>query len=365
MSLSLQRGNILWLWLQSVLYGMYTIIFAGCVYILQSRKLFSGSKVYKLMLVVVSLFICATAEAVIYFAYTFILSDVQSDMPYPGETEKQLHEKNTDNLLACILAPIVATNTVIADGLLIWRSFVVWERRKSVIIVPSFLLLAGAACGYALTYFAAEAYLVRLHLPLSVTTPPEGWIHAGKWSMIMRTVFFSTSLATNVFVTALIAGRIWWLNNGLGDVLGHKHVKPYGRIVTVLIESGAINSACLLLGLIMDGPFNTHIIQGASGSEFQVATFVVFPSTIANIFPTLLVVLVALGKTTQPTTVAMATREGAVDTRVTLPTILFAHTGMDSTQSTDSCEMVARRVEFNAQKQNRPMERRNSALSTA
>ncbi|KZT19103.1 hypothetical protein NEOLEDRAFT_1142532 [Neolentinus lepideus HHB14362 ss-1] len=244
-------------------------------------------------------------------------------MPYAGETEKQLREKDTDNLLACILAPIVATNTVIADGLLIWRCFVVWERKLRVAVLPSILLLAGAACGYALTYFTAQAYLIRLHLPLSATTPPEGWVEAGKWSMYMRTVFFSTSLATNVLVTILIAGRILWLNRGLGDILGQKHAKTYSRIALILIESGAINSACLLLGLIMDGPFNTHIIQGASGSEFQVSTFVVFPSTIANIFPTLLVLLVALGKTTQPT--STISYNGALDTHVTFPSIVFSH----------------------------------------
>ncbi|TFK54860.1 hypothetical protein OE88DRAFT_1653394 [Heliocybe sulcata] len=325
MALSLQRGNILWSWIQSVLYGMYTIIFMCCVYALYSRRLFDSVRKNPLVLVVVSLFLCGTAEAIIYFIYTFELADVPSDLPFPGETEAQLREKDTGNLLAVILAPIVATNTVIADGLLIWRTYVVWAECAIIAAIPSIILLIGAGCGYALTYYSAQAYFIRLHLPLSTKVVPESWIQAGIWSERMRTIFFSMSLATNVIVTILIAGRISWLNRGLKDVLGDSNSKPYQRIILlVIIESGVFNAACLLLGLIMNGPLKAHLLQGASDAGFQVATFVVFPSTIANIFPTLLVLLVALGKTTEPSSV---TSSSAVPNRthLALSTIVFAH----------------------------------------
>jgi len=203
---------------------------------------------------------------------------------------------------------------------------VVWGKKPIIAAIPSILLLIGTGCGYTLTYYSAQAYYVRLHLPLSVKVVPQAWIEAGIWSERMRTIFFSMSLATNVIVTVLIAARISWLNQGLREALGGRNSKPYHRIILLIIESGVVNAACLLLGLIMNGPLKTHLIQGESGSEFQVATFVVFPSTIANIFPTLLILLVALGKTTEPS--STGSRSGTHNfnsTRVTVPTLTFAH----------------------------------------
>lgn len=75
--------------------------------------------------------------------------------------------------------------------------------------------------------------------------------------------------------TALIAGRVWWIQRKLQKT----GVAVVGRDLTpaliVVIESGAIYSACLiiLLALYLSGSFAQYILlDGVSSSNFRKST---------------------------------------------------------------------------------------------
>jgi len=102
----------------------------------------------------------------------------------------------------------------------------------------------------------------------------------------------------------LIAVRIWWLAKQ-ARVLGKRHVVKYRQAAAIIIESGAIYSACIMTLLILYCQ-NTN------------AQYIVYDSLsqVMGIVPTMIIVRVGLGISTQDvgtfaaTTIASETPSG-------------------------------------------------------
>ncbi|EEB94640.1 hypothetical protein MPER_06512, partial [Moniliophthora perniciosa FA553] len=110
------------------------------------------------------------------------------------------------------------------------------------------------------------------------------------------TALFALSMGTNVIVTSLIAGRIWYIGHHATKNLGRQHGVKYSRAVVVIVESGALYSVSLLILLILF----------AMGNDAQIILFGC-ASQIVGIAPTLIIVRVGLGLTSQDNIATVAT----------------------------------------------------------
>ncbi|KZT28121.1 hypothetical protein NEOLEDRAFT_1130097 [Neolentinus lepideus HHB14362 ss-1] len=316
--LSYQKSNILWLWIQSVLYGIYIPVFGASVYILASQEQSSQAN-RRFMLGTAILFTIVSLETVCTFVDIFMTSDIMASTPYSGETPEIVQEKNISNFIDCFLDALNTTNIIFADGLLIWRCYMVWGRSIVVTIFPVIMLAAGSACGYTMVYLDSQFFLLRLRTAWNLPPPPE-WTQLEKMYEYMSVAYYSTTLVTNLLMTSLIAFRIWRINKGLRPHLGPDHGGAYRRIVLAMVETGAIYSACLLIAVVYDARSALTATQALGVSRSVVVM-------ISGIAPTLLIVLAGLRRTTEPS--ALVSTGIAFHIPPTLPVI-------EVTQSTES-----------------------------
>jgi len=166
------------------------------------------------------------------------------------------------------------TSHIVADSLVIYRCYVVWGFSIKIIILPLILLIATSVCAYIAVFNFSQ-----IHPGQNVFA-----INIAEWG----TALFSLSLATNIIVTFLIAGRIWWISRKACKLLGKEIRRKYNHTVAIVLESGAIYSVSLM----------TLLILYCSKTNAQ---YIVYDALaqIMGIVPTLIIVRVGLGLSTQ------------------------------------------------------------------
>ncbi|KAJ7836615.1 hypothetical protein B0H13DRAFT_1120689 [Mycena leptocephala] len=229
------------LWVGTFFYGIYFVLFCICIYILLHRPRNLGNTI--LLVTAIVLFTLASVQTVL----NLVLGAADIDginVPY-------------DNL-SLANGMIYVVNNVIADALVIYRCYSVWNRNIYVIILPVILLITTSVFGWDIL------------LPLGP--------------------FFALSLATNILVTTLTAGRIWWICRQARAYLKTDVQRRYVSCISILVESGVIYSASVLTYLILGAIPSVSIVQEP---VMQVLAQVV------GIVPTLIIVRVGLGVSVQ------------------------------------------------------------------
>ncbi|KAJ6477062.1 hypothetical protein C8R45DRAFT_934688 [Mycena sanguinolenta] len=177
-----------------------------------------------LLVTAIALFTLVTVQTVI----TLILGtgEIEDfDIPYRqlGDATDVIYTINKYVQILSIAAIFMEPSSFIADGLVIYRCYVVWNNNVLVTILPLLMLIAGTILG-----------LVEI-FDFSLSLYP----------------FFAISLATNVLVTMLTAGRIWWISHYSRAYLQVAERRRYTSAGAILIESGMLYSATILAYLIL------------------------------------------------------------------------------------------------------------------
>ncbi|KAJ7819307.1 hypothetical protein B0H13DRAFT_2682583 [Mycena leptocephala] len=246
------------LWVGTFFYGIYSVLFCICVYILLHRPHTRGNTV--LLVTAITLFTLSTVQVVI--SLILAAADIDGiDIPH--------HQ------LLVATTIIYGINNIVADGLVIYRCYSIWNNNIYIVIPPILLLLVTSVFG------------VDMLLP---SNP-----------------FFSLSLATNILVTTVTAGRIWWIYHKARTYLQRNVQRRYLSAISILVESGVLYSATVLAYLILGAIPSARIVQNPI---YQMLT------QIMGIAPTLIIVRVGLGVSVQSVEVtvkrAEAKSEGAV-----------------------------------------------------
>ncbi|KAF7350800.1 hypothetical protein MSAN_01641600 [Mycena sanguinolenta] len=246
------------LWVGTFFYGIYLMLFCICIYILLNRPRNLGNTF--LLVTAIALFTLATIQAVINLVLG--AADIDNvDIPY-----EQLLD---------VTDVVYALNNFIADGLVIYRCYVVWNNNVFVTIVPTLMLIATTVLGLVVSFdFTLSLY-----------------------------PFFVLSLATNVLVTALTAGRIWWISRYSRAYLKAAEQRRYISALAIIVESGALYSATVLAFLIISSiPSVTIVAEPIYQMQIQVM----------GIAPTLIIVrsgLAVKGEELKNVDGSMASRE--------------------------------------------------------
>uniref|UniRef100_A0A8H8CE37 Uncharacterized protein n=1 Tax=Psilocybe cubensis TaxID=181762 RepID=A0A8H8CE37_PSICU len=234
------------LFVEAVLYGLLIVLTIASTVVLVRKSRLSRSSINKPMI---------TASALMFiFGTVHIAADLQRLLDafvrhvadHPGGAKGYLNQVNTP--IYVLKSTVYGAQTLVGDAFIIYRLYLVWDGDKRIIIPLFISFLAstgvgiGAVHGFALAAPDAAIFLKDL----------QHWIVS----------FFSLTLCTNFVSTALIASRIWWIHHKTKALVSGRSILP---AMVVIIESGAIYSACLiiLLALYLSGSYTQYIVLDA------------------------------------------------------------------------------------------------------
>ncbi|KAF8962182.1 hypothetical protein BDZ97DRAFT_1702662 [Flammula alnicola] len=229
MAFSAEESKLVSIFIQTLLYGAYTVLFVITCWVLIDKRP-RGQPINRTMLsVAIVMFVLATMH--IGVNYTRIIKAFiifKNEPGGPGAFFNQLSE-----FTQIFGSTIYVAQTLVGDSVVLLRAYLVWGKRFYVIAFPCLLLLGSAVTGGGILFsFAkvepeAEIFVVEL----------------GQWIVS----FFSMTLATNIICTLLVAYRIWYINRR-SISFSEQSLRP---IMLLVIESGAIYSATLTTLLIL------------------------------------------------------------------------------------------------------------------
>jgi len=220
------------MFLQSILYGAFLVLYAGTIYVL----------VYRRATEKVNISLLAAASAMFALSTTHISIDlsrlIEGFITYGRDTPggALAYYGQINNWKHVFKSAVYCVQTLIGDSFVTYRTYIVWGRRPTVIVLPILLVCGTFAISIGLCYAIA-------------TTPTGGTIFSSGINPWVKGLF-AVTLTTNVMCTGLIAYRITNINRsvtksraGMGQDLA--------PIVVIIVESGAIYSFSALTMLIV------------------------------------------------------------------------------------------------------------------
>ncbi|KAJ3896862.1 hypothetical protein GG344DRAFT_84992 [Lentinula edodes] len=228
MAFGADESKLVSIFIQTLLYGAYTVVFALTVWILVWRRP-AGQSINKLLLwTSIVMFVLATMHISVNYARVFMAFITYRN----AEGGPAAFFNILSNFTQVFGSAIYVTQTLVGDSVVLVRCYIVWGRQWYIVACPALLLLGSTASGIGILYsFAhiedAEVFALQL----------QDWIVS----------FFSLTLSTNFICTALVAYRIWYVNRAVMNFTHHS----WNPVMLLVIESGAIYSATLLSLLIL------------------------------------------------------------------------------------------------------------------
>ncbi|KAG0696793.1 hypothetical protein DFH29DRAFT_812580 [Suillus ampliporus] len=222
MSLTISKAELTGVFLESIAYGVYLMVFNQCMVVLKKRH--SRPSDY-LVGTAVSLFILITAHLVIDILRN--MEAFTSDYPNPNT----YYEKyNTwQNILKSSLYVAV---TLVSDAFILYRSFILWGRNYLIAAFPFLLFISDIGIGVFWVY------------TLSLVVPGEN-VFVDALSVRVKT-FYTITLAMNVICTSLIAFKILKIQKVVAP-FAKATEDQISRLVPIIVESGSAYSAFLVV----------------------------------------------------------------------------------------------------------------------
>jgi len=171
-----------------------------------------------------------------------------------------------------------AVINLMADGLLVYRCWMVWNRRWVVIIIPLLMYLADIAMAILGTFQQIN---------------PIAPFFANNPSLSFQVPYFSISVALTILLSIMIAARLLSARKRIVDVLGPQHAKLYTSITAMIVESAGLFT---LSSIFVISSFGVGLTVGLS-SNYYLLFNVIAPihTMVTAIAPLLLISRVARG----------------------------------------------------------------------
>jgi len=252
--------------------GFYLSLFGAVVYILCYKRRDAPPN-YVLLTASITIFVLTTGELILYSIRLY-----QGIIDAPSPEYSDLFFVGTGPPVYGAETVLEIANMLVADATLIWRTWIVWNKRTAIVGFSVLLWFATLGVSIWLAVIELQAMdITSLYNPslLLVT-------HAGM-------VVDSLILVQNALATGLIASRLWKIDRAASQYK-QSSLMP---VVWVVIESGAIYTA---VWIVMIATSATENIPG------MFCFSQVVPPIIGVTF-SLITVRVGLGLTYDPSTV--------------------------------------------------------------
>ncbi|KAH9969517.1 hypothetical protein BC827DRAFT_1372328 [Russula dissimulans] len=178
-----------------------------------------------------------------------------------------------------VLKYLPSVNFMLSDGILLWRAWVLWNRRFLLFITPLIFLVCtfGTTIASAINFFNIFQFEGK-----SGYTMNKG--QASTTTILIWSAIFFT-IGTNIWATGLIFIRAWQHRRVLRS-LGVKGTFKSNteKTLAFLVESGALY-LCIWIAYL-----STSVVTATPGMDFFGAVTV----QLAGMYPTMIVVVVAM-----------------------------------------------------------------------
>ncbi|KIK46125.1 hypothetical protein CY34DRAFT_65020, partial [Suillus luteus UH-Slu-Lm8-n1] len=212
---------------EAFLYGVYCVLFITSIVIL-----FKRDRVSHRVILVANCLLFATSTA--HFATVFNHLYIALEHSPFSEFEDETPELMGANLLSSVV-------NLLGDLLLVYRCWLVWGKNFYVIVLPLLTALGGFGC------ILPIPSLVLSINPTASVPPAE--------TVPLTTAGYALPLCTNIMVTGLIAGRIWYLSRiPIVDEYGKPAMLKIAagrRPMMLIIESGALYTVIQLIFVVL------------------------------------------------------------------------------------------------------------------
>ncbi|KAJ7655884.1 hypothetical protein B0H17DRAFT_1098795 [Mycena rosella] len=299
--------------IDSVTYGVYSVLFFQSIHILYTHK----KKNFKFNLgCMIALFLLSTVHIALAWTWAFITDSAQTAIYEVYSLDKPLpilflpDDPPSTHRIATLIKVRYALANALADLILIHRCYVIWGFNWRPVAIP------------ALAYVCTLIGGILGNIPLS-----------GPSQRAAVAVCIGTTFSTNVLASGLAAGRIWWISRRAATLLGRKSrmKMKYWDLTAILVESGVIYPAGLLItiALFLSPATPTVSVLISIGAVYH----------LVGIAPTLIIVRVGLGVSTDDVDKCVTITNSRLPTRGrgTNPTTVleFQAHGMTSTEMDD------------------------------
>ncbi|KAJ6545197.1 hypothetical protein B0H19DRAFT_1266662 [Mycena capillaripes] len=254
-------------YVELVFNGLYSGLYIMTLYALTFKRGTHGFS-WGLFLALTSMYILSSIHAIngavlVQFAFVEHGDTIESSIAYIAQP----------SLPRSLLGVIALTiNTMIADFVLIWRCWTIWNRNWKIITLPLTCTVVGAGLGFR----GIAAQVAFVHDPLS---SPTTYINFGN-------AYFGLILATTTSATFLIIFRIYKMSEkSIRKSMG------YGHVIEMVVESAALYFVALVVYIPLS-------IQGLANVAYPQALV----AQLTGMAPTLLVARVAFGLSRPDTT---------------------------------------------------------------
>ncbi|KAJ6556222.1 hypothetical protein B0H19DRAFT_1262317 [Mycena capillaripes] len=251
----------------SLLYGIYLNLFLTSLYILvkHSRGVHARPLYHSMMFVLgCALFVAVTANWII-----LIIIDFNGFIFFEGGTAAPEYSANTRLGIQAAPWATAIVSIVLNDCMMIYRLWVVWDRKKGIIVVPILTWVGLIVC--------------------STLAAIDSWGTIVTANIVIFIPIFVFIVMTNVYCTGFIVWKIWRITRiclpPSGTNLNH--------FLAMVIESSVLYTAWALF----------FVVSQQETSVLQYFAFGVHPM-IAGIANALLQTRIGLRKTIEPATSA-------------------------------------------------------------
>ncbi|TFY51508.1 hypothetical protein EVG20_g10969 [Dentipellis fragilis] len=229
----IDEAQIVALFLESLFYGTYLVTFGMCMYSLIQRSKNDGFRHWPLFVVAILLFTFATLD--VAFLVRHVLD---AFIWYRGPGGAKGEFADISYWVNVMKTVDYAAQTSIADGMLIYRCYIVYGRNWMIAAALSVLWVAG------MTVEAITCYI-------EFTLHQNAFLNAGVLSPFITSVL-SITLVLNLIATALIVHRIWSLQRRTRDLFvdsrgGQSGGGALTRAMRIIIESGTMYSVSVIV----------------------------------------------------------------------------------------------------------------------
>ncbi|KAN0092869.1 hypothetical protein V8E55_003653 [Tylopilus felleus] len=277
---------------EAVLWGVNATLFLVSLIILRKRR-FTNSLNNPVIYLNCLIFLCCTTHFALEFNHFSTTLNATGVNGFANETS---------SLVGADF--FISFTDLLGDFVLIYRCWMLWGKNYHIVILPLLTSVGGFAC-----IIAALDILLATN-PTS-PTPPAALVPLGLAA-------YTLPLCTNVMVTSLIVYRIWHTSRAIPDSPLDIGQGATRRAIMLIIESGALY---LLFQLIF-----VVLVALSNAAEAILAVMAV---QIYGIAPTLIIIRVALGISSENTSGTVAS------TRIKWVAHRVEETGTSATNYTD------------------------------
>ncbi|KZT29579.1 hypothetical protein NEOLEDRAFT_1175247 [Neolentinus lepideus HHB14362 ss-1] len=292
MDSSIEQNYFICIIVEGILFVIYLLTFCWTLVATCRRAIYSTLHA-RLAAVLVFLFLATTVNFIIdvYLTARFDLSDA-----FYEDTLYAWHEKNVYNAVNVIHNAIFGVSIAVADALLIWRFYIFWDRKIWVIVLPVAVLLLEISFGITVIVITVRMDIIRKDTPWTESLP-QAYDRLSSTFLWLNIVYYAMTFVINFFLCIAISWKIWRLLRSI-TALSVRPPTKYYRLAHILLESGMIYSVLIALNMGLSLlPYNTLFGD----------LIYMFLDLSIGLVPTVVILLVTLGKTTEYTSTGSTT----------------------------------------------------------